>query len=126
MLKHIIIEPEKILVLEPHAPLEATDFEDLAREIDPYIADHGKLPGLLIRAKAFPGWVNVDAFLAHMRFIKSHHQNIVRLAVVSDGVLLTDLSKIAAHLIHAQVKNFSESEYEDALQWLKAGSEPIH
>jgi hypothetical protein len=122
VLKHMIIEPEEILVLEPHAPLEASDFENLAREIDPYIADHGKLPGLMIHAKQFPGWANLDAFLAHMRFIKSHLQNIVRFAMVSDSVLLTDVSKIAAHLVHAQVKHFSESEYADALQWLKAAA----
>ncbi len=122
MLKHKIIEPEEILVLEPQAPLEADDFEELAREIDPYIADHGKLPGLMIHAKAFPGWANLDAFLAHMGFIKNHHQNIVRMAVVSDSVLLTDMSKIAAHLVHAQVKQFPDSEYADALQWLKAAN----
>ncbi|MGK0186290.1 MAG: RpiB/LacA/LacB family sugar-phosphate isomerase [Verrucomicrobiales bacterium] len=122
MLKHMIIEPEEILVLEPHAPLEATDFEELAREIAPYIADHGKLPGLMIHAEAFPGWANFDAFIAHMRFIKSHHQNIVRLAMVSDSDLLADVSKITAHLVHAQVKHFLDSEYADALQWLKAAT----
>ena len=122
MLKHTIIEPEEILVLEPHAPLEATDFEDLAREIDPFIADNGKLPGLMIHAKVFPGWANLDAFLAHMRFIRSHLQNIVRFAMVSDSVLLTDMSKITAHLVHAQVKHFPDSEYADALQWLKAAT----
>lgn len=122
MLKHTIIEPEEILVLEPHAPLEAIDFEDLGREIDPYIADHGKLPGLMIHAKAFPGWATPDAFLAHMRFIKNHLQDIVRFAMVSDSVLLTDVSKIAAHLVHAEVKHFPDSEYADALQWLKAAT----
>jgi hypothetical protein len=122
MLKHRFIEPEGILVLEPHVPLEETDFEDVAREIDPYIANHGKLPGLMIRAKAFPGWTNLDAFLAHMRFIKSHLPNIDRLAMVSDNVLLTDVSKIAAHLVQAQVKHFPDSECAEALQWLKAAT----
>jgi hypothetical protein len=119
MLKHTIIEPEGILILDPHAPLEATDFEDLEREIDQHIAEHGKLPGMMIHAKAFPGWANPDAFLAHMRFIKSHHKDIVRLAIVSDSILLTDVAKIASHLVHAQIKHFPECEYKDALLWLK-------
>ena len=41
MLKHQLLLPEGILILEPDAPLEAADFEGLVREIDPYIAKHG-------------------------------------------------------------------------------------
>jgi hypothetical protein len=118
-LKHQLLSPEGILILEPDAPLEAADFEGLVREIDPYIAKHGKLSGLLIHAKAFPGWANPEAFLAHMQFIKSHHQKIVRLAMVTDSKLLGELPKIAAHLVHVQVKHFSGSQYEVALRWLK-------
>ena len=98
------------------------DFEGVAREIDPYIAVHGKLSGLMIHAKNFPGWANLDAFLAHVQFIKSHHQKIVRLAVVTDSNLLAELPKIAAHLVHVQVKHFSESQHEDALHWLRDGT----
>jgi hypothetical protein len=119
MLKHQLILPDGILILEPAAPLEAADFEGLVREIDPYIAKHGKLSGVMIRAQAFPGWAHFDAFLAHMRFIKSHRQEIARLAMVTDSKLLEELPKIAAHLVHVQVKHFSESQYEDALRWLK-------
>ena len=122
MLKHQLLLPEGILILEPDAPLEATDFEALIREIDPYIAEHGKLSGLMIRAKAFPGWANLEAFRAHMQFIKSHHQKIVRLAMVTDSKLLGELPKIAAHLVQVQVKHFSESQHEDALRWLKDGT----
>jgi hypothetical protein len=121
-LKHQLLLPEGILILEPDAPLEAADFEGLAREIDPYIAEHGKLSGLMVHAKAFPGWANLEAFLAHMQFIKSHHQKIVRLAMVTDSKLLAELPKIAAHLVHVQVKHFSESQHKDALRWLKEGT----
>src|ERR1035441_4922537 len=120
MLNHKLLLPEGILVLEPDAPLQAADFEGLAHEIDPYIAEHGKLPGLMIHARAFPGWANLDAFLAHMRFIESHHQKIHRLAVVRDSSLLTEIPKIAAHLVRAEVKQFPESAYDDALRWLRS------
>jgi hypothetical protein len=122
MIKHQLLLPEGILILEPDAPLEAADFEGLVREIDPYIAEHGKLSGLMIHAKAFPSWANVEAFLAHIQFIKRHHQKIVRLAMVTDSKLLGELPKIAAHLVHVQVKHFSESQLEDALRWLKEGT----
>ena len=119
MLNHKLLSPEGILILEPDAPLEAADFEGLAHEIDPYIAEHGKLPGLMLHAKAFPGWVNLEAALAHIRFIESHHQNIQRLAVVSDSSLLTEVPTLIAHLVHVEVKHFPESAYEDALRWLR-------
>ncbi len=118
MLNHKLLLPEGILVLEPEEPLEAADFEGLADEIDPYITKHGKLPGLMVHAKDFPGWVDLEAFLAHMRFIESHHQKIQSLAVVSDSSLLTELPKFAAHLVQAKVKHFPASGYEDAVQWL--------
>ena len=120
MLNHRLLLPEGILIIEPDAPLEASDFGDLVREIDPYIAEHGKLSGLMIHAKAFPGWADLDAFRAHMRFIKSHHQKFVLLAMVTDSKLLGELPKIAGHLVHVQVEHFSESKYEGALRWLKA------
>ena len=101
MLNHKLLSPEGILILEPDAPLEAADFEGL------------------IHAKTFPGWVNLEAALAHMRFIESHHQKIQRLAVVSDSSLLTEVPTLIAHLVHVEVKHFPESAYEDALRWLR-------
>jgi hypothetical protein len=120
MLNHTLLAPEGILILEPTSPLEAADFAALGREIDPYIAEHGSLTGVMVHAKAFPGWVNLQAALAHMRFIESHLQKIQRLAVVSNSVLLAELPKLAAHLVHLDVKHFSEAAYEDALQWLRS------
>ncbi len=120
MLKHTLIEPEGILIIQPDAPLKSADFDDLAKEIDPFIAEHGKLPGLMIHAKTFPGWTSPDAFLAHIQFIKSHYRKVVHMAVVTDSILLAEVPKILSHLTDAQVKTFPASEFEDALQWLKA------
>jgi len=119
MLSHKLMLPDGILVLEPQAPLEAADFAAVSREIDPYIAKYGKLRGLLLHTQEFPGWVNLEAVLAHMRFIETHHQQIERLAVVSDNALLVELPKIIGHLVHPEVKHFAESAYDDGLQWLK-------
>jgi hypothetical protein len=119
MLNHKLLSPDGILILEPSAPLEAADFAALAKEIDPYIAKHGKLPGLMIHAKAFPGWLNLEAFLAHMRFIEGHLQNVNKLAIVSDNHILTEVPRIVGHLVRAEVKHFPESDYDAALQWLK-------
>ncbi|MEQ8667628.1 MAG: STAS/SEC14 domain-containing protein [Pirellulales bacterium] len=123
MLKHKLLSPEGILILEPSSPLEAPDFEDLAREIDPYIAEHGALSGVLVYAKAFPGWLNLEAAVAHVQLIESHHKKVKKLAVVSDSGLLMELPKLAGHLMHPEVKHFSESAYEDALQWFTSNTQ---
>jgi hypothetical protein len=120
MLNYKLLAPEGILILEPTSPLEAADFEGLAREIDPYIAEHGSLMGVMIHAKTFPGWVNLKAAIAHLHFIESHLQKIERLAVVSDSVLLAELPKLAAHLVLLDVKHFPEASYKDALLWLRS------
>lgn len=119
MLKHTFLNAEGILILEPSGALEATDFEAVSHDIDPYLTTHDSLAGVIIFAKAFPGWMNLEAAISHFQLIKTYLQKIKRLAIVSDNSLLTALPEFAAHLVHPDVKHFSESEYEDALSWLK-------
>ncbi len=119
MLKHKLVLPEGILLLEPTEPLEVADFESVAAEVDPYIAERGKLPGILIHAKSFPGWANISAAMAHMRFIESHHAKIGKLAVVSDNLLLAELPALIDHLIDVEIKHFPESAYNEASTWLE-------
>jgi len=57
----------------------------------------------MIHARAFPGWADLIAFLAHIAVYRSLTK-IHRLAVVSDSSLLTEIPKIAAHLVRAEVK----------------------
>lgn len=119
MLDHKLLLPDGILVLEPKAPLEEADFAAVAAEVEPYIAEHGSLPGLLLYAQSFPGWVNLEAALAHVRFIESHHQKVRRIAVVSDNPLLAEMPKFIAHLVHPEIKHFAESANDAALDWLR-------
>ena len=54
--------------------------------------------------------------------LEQHDADIDRFAMVTDSTLLGELPKIAAQLGQVQVKHFSESQREDALRWLKAGT----
>lgn len=119
MLKHTLLAADGILILEPSEALESADFEAVINDMDPYLAQHESLAGVIIIAKAFPGWVNLEAAISHLQLIENYHQKIKRLAIVSDNSLLASLPTFAAHLVHPDVKHFSESEYEDALSWLK-------
>lgn len=54
MIRHELNSDKGILIVTPEAPLEASDFERLAGEVDPFIEKAGKLHGLLIYANPFP------------------------------------------------------------------------
>ena len=46
---------ENVLVITPEESLKLTDFERLAKEIDPHIEAKGTLNELMICSKVFPG-----------------------------------------------------------------------
>jgi len=96
MLKHKLLLPEGIMILEPDKPLAVADFEAITQEIDPYIAKHGMLPGLLIHVKTFPGWTNFAAFYAHMGIVERYHLRLQRLALVTDSRFLADCRNLLA------------------------------
>ena len=85
MIDFELLRDEGILVLRPLGPLEAADFSLMTDQVDAYLADHGKLHGVLIHAKSFPGWKNFSALLAHFKFFKDHIKRIERIAVAADA-----------------------------------------
>ena len=50
MLNHELLKDEGILIVTPDGPLESSDFARLAKKIDPFIEEKGKLNGLMIYA----------------------------------------------------------------------------
>ncbi len=41
----------------------------------------------MIKTGHFPGWEDLDAMLQHFRFVREHHNQIRRVALVTDGAL---------------------------------------
>jgi len=120
MLNYELNRVDSILILKPVGPLESTDFEKLASEVDPYIIEKGALNGLMIYTKSFPGWDNFAAFLSHMKFVKNHHQKIKKIAAVTGSGFLSIMPQVAKHFIQAEVRHFDYDDKESALEWLKA------
>ncbi len=120
MLDYELNREDSILILKPAGPLESTDFEKLVREVDPYIIEKGKLNGLMIYAKSFPGWDNFAAFLSHMKFVKNHHRKVKKIAAVTGGGFLSIMPQVANHFIRAEVRHFDYDDKDAALNWLKA------
>jgi SpoIIAA-like len=118
MVEHELLQAEGILILRPKGQLEASDFQSLAKEVDPYIEANGKLQGILLDAEKFPGWKDFAALFAHLRFVREHHRKIEKIAVVSDSSFLSFAPKIATHFVQAEIRHFPQLRRQDALAWL--------
>ncbi len=118
MIRHELRPDEGVLVVTPEMPLKAADFENLAREINPYIEREGRLRGLMIYTKSFPGWESFAALIAHLRFVKEHHRKIEKVAAVTDSNLLSIAPLIAQHFLKAEVRRFPFADKDLALAWL--------
>src|SRR4029079_16267 len=124
MLRHELLSDKRILVLQPDGPLQAADFERVAREIDPFIEKGGDLAGLMIEAAHPPGWDNFASFATHLRFVRDHHRRVRRIAVVTDSSLLSAAPKLAGHFVSAEVKTFPAGGGEARPAWLESGAKP--
>jgi hypothetical protein len=118
MLAHQLSRDTGVLTLAPSGPLTAADFASVAAEVDPWIAAHGDLRGVLIHAKAFPGWQDFAGFLGHLGFVRDHVHKIRRVAIASDSTFLTLAPQVAKHFVHAEVRHFGYAECDAAAEWL--------
>ena len=117
MLQHELLPDRGVLIARPRGPLSREDFSALAADADAYIEAHDALKGLVICAEKFPGWEDLEGFVAHFRFVRDHHRRIARVAFVSDSDVLTLLPRLASHFVSAEVRHFRASDEEDAVAW---------
>ena len=114
-----VLSDEGIIIVEPAGPLEEADFKKLSKEIDAFSEDKGRLTGLLIHTKSFPGWDDFGAFLHHMKFVKEHHKQIQRVAIVTDSKVGKIGPAIAKHVVSAKLEHFPYDGFDEAKQWIQ-------
>ena len=119
MIEHSLDAARGILFLRPKSALQESDFAQVAKTVDPYIESHGKLNGIVIEAAGFPGWDSLDAMTAHFRFIRDHHKNVKKIAVVTDAALGSVAEKLASHFVAATIKKFPAGQSEAAQRWIE-------
>jgi hypothetical protein len=115
------LDEQGVLILRPKGELEVADFERVSAEIDPLIEKQGRLEGLMIVAEHFPGWDDLSAFVAHLRFVKDHRKNVARLAVVTNDRLLSALPHIASHFGVPEARHYPMDKKDGALAWVSHG-----
>ena len=106
-----------VLILRPSGPLAAGDFTQVAAVVDPFIGSHGKLEALIIEAAHFPGWENFGAAVQHLRFIRDHHKDVAKIAIVTDSPLGSVAEHIGSHFIAAEVRHFPAAQAAEARTW---------
>ena len=122
MIEHTLDTTHSILYVRPTAALEQSDFEQLAKAVDPYIEATGALAGLVIDAPAFPGWESLGAMSAHIRFIRDHQKHIGKIGLVTDSSLGNVAEKLASHFVSAEIRHFPAGQLEAAKEWITSGS----
>lgn len=106
-----------VLVVEVEAPLRAADFDALAVTVDSWLATHAELAGIVIHARAFPGWENMGGLIRHVRFVRDHHRKVRKIALAADSKIAALAPQAANHFVQAEVRRFSYDELDDALAW---------
>ena len=120
-LTHRLMPDVGVLIVEPHGPLRAEDFQSIAATVDPWIEARGSLRGVIIHVAHFPpGWENFGTLLCHFRFVRDHHRKVQRVALAADGKFAELAPKIAEHFVQAELKHFDYDQFEEALAWVSA------
>ncbi len=118
MLEYRLDSKNSVLYLRPTSALTEEDFAGLAKVVDPYIEKNGSLAGLLIEVSAFPGWESLGAMAAHFRFVKEHHKNIKRIALVTDAAIGNVAERLGSHFIAADIRHFPAADRAKAEKWI--------
>jgi hypothetical protein len=114
---HRLLTEQGVLVVEVTEPLRAQDFDALAATADAWLETHDALPGVVLHARAFPGWENIGSLLRHVRFVRDHHRKVRRVALAADTALAGLAPRLVEHFVSADLRHFGYDELDDAIAW---------
>jgi hypothetical protein len=111
-----------LLEVRPQSALDADDFAELTKAVDPLIETNGDLAGLIINAPKFPGWDSFGTMVTHFRFVRDHHKHVKKVAVVTDSHLADVAEHLASHFVSAEIRHFSGDQLDEARRWIISGA----
>ena len=118
MLQVTLNKEDSLVILEPHGELSESDFTEVAKIIDPYIIEVGKIRGIIIKTEFFPGWNSFSALISHLNFVQEHHKKVSYIALVTDSMLGDFAEHIVSHFISAKVQHFAYDALDEAKKWI--------
>jgi SpoIIAA-like len=60
--------------------------------------------------------------VTHFRFVRDHHKQIKKVAVVTDSALGDVAEHLMSHFVSAEIRHFPAGQIEPARQWIMNGS----
>ncbi|WP_148861064.1 SpoIIAA family protein [Marinobacter fonticola] len=109
---------EGIAILEPEGTLTEDDFASAVGVIDPHIERIGPLQGIIIHVGTFPGWASFASMLTHLKFVREHHRQVRKVALVTDSAVVNAAETIGSHMVEAEVRTYPFDQLEQARQWI--------
>lgn len=106
-----------LVEIHPKGPLTTEDIKLIENKVNPLIETFGSLQ-LLIFAESFKGWKNFQGFKAHLCFVKNHHQEVTKIAMITDRLWQKCLMRIVKFFLHPSIREFSAHDLEGAKKWL--------
>lgn len=117
---HRLIPESGVVVVELAEPLRSQDFDALSVTVDSWLDTHARLNGLVIHARAIPGWENIRTLVRHIRFVRDHHRSIGKVALAVDGTIASLAPKVATYFVKAEIRSFAYVELAAAISWAAA------
>lgn len=109
---------EGVVVAELREPLRREDVDQIASEVEDWLAAHPGLPGLVLHAPAFPGWEDLAGLLSHLRFVAGHQSHIERVALVLPGPGVERAAGVVGSVLHPEIRRFDD--LDAAVRWAAA------
>ena len=119
-LTHRVVAGTRVLLVEPQGPLRVEDFVRLRSAARAMLKGRGRLDGVVVHVRKFPGWEDLDAFLEHVRFVRDHHRKVGRIALATNSRFARWVPRLARRLLDAEVRAFRYGGVGAAIAW--AGS----
>ncbi len=110
-----------LITITPSGKLTEADIENLTNAMNETINTHDKVPALLIKAKSFPGWDSFATMFKHLKLASNREKLVPRIALVSDGTLLSTAPHLVNVFIKAEVRHFEEKHLSQAEAWARTG-----
>ncbi|HXX67604.1 MAG TPA: STAS/SEC14 domain-containing protein [Polyangiaceae bacterium] len=123
---HRLLTEKGVVVIDAKEPLHTSDFDALALTVDPWIESHGVLEGVVIHARAFPGWENLGSLVRHVQFVRDHHRYIKRIALATDAKLAGLAPRLGQHFVRAEIKTFEYDQIDAAVAWASGPPADAH
>ncbi|MEO4041333.1 STAS/SEC14 domain-containing protein [Hoeflea sp. CAU 1731] len=126
MLNIAVDSGNNVIVAEPQGSLTAEDFEGLSACIDQFINEKDVVPALVLNAKEFPIWKDLDSLMAHLKLVREHEKILPKVAIVSDNTVLSVMPSIVNHFVGARIRHFRSDALNEALDWASVIDPPGH